>query len=202
MESAVGPIIFERFARVMGRISVQKGNSLTFHRFVYREYHQGLIKYDLLAPLLSECEQLSPSDWERFYPLTAQQLLDLNASLARLYQPPLSAAQFLDLNSIHLIRDPFDTWVERYKVYVAMKKELKDNHIFYPISVDQFLQHASVGTSTFYKFSLDSNEYDTFIEAQRQLHIQRMAPVLGPSYSMVYGAFQKERFYRYNNFII
>ncbi|MQL86471.1 hypothetical protein Taro_019010 [Colocasia esculenta] len=87
---------------VMGRILVQKGNSLAFHKFVYREYHQGHIKSDVLAPLLSECERLSPSDWERLYPLTAQQLLDLNASQARLNQPPLSAAQFLDLNSIHL----------------------------------------------------------------------------------------------------
>ncbi|MQL93652.1 hypothetical protein Taro_026293 [Colocasia esculenta] len=66
-----------------------------------------------------------------------------------------------------------------------MKKELKANQIFYPISVDQFLQHASFGTSTFYKFSLGSNEYGTFIEAQRKLHIQRMAPVMGSSYSMI-----------------
>ncbi|MQM13966.1 hypothetical protein Taro_046893, partial [Colocasia esculenta] len=125
MESAVGPIIFKRFARVMGCISVQKGNSLAFHIFVYQEYHQGHIKSDVLAPLLSECEWLSPSDWERFYPLTAQQLLDLNASLARSNQPPLSAAHFLDLNSIHLVRDPFDMWVERYKVFISMKMELK-----------------------------------------------------------------------------
>ncbi|MQM21055.1 hypothetical protein Taro_054086 [Colocasia esculenta] len=80
MESTVGPLIFERFARVMGCISVQKENSLAFHRFVYREYHQGHLKSNVLTPLLSECERLSPSDWERHYPLTAQQLLDLNAS--------------------------------------------------------------------------------------------------------------------------
>ncbi|MQM22000.1 hypothetical protein Taro_055047 [Colocasia esculenta] len=167
MESAVGPIIFERFARVMGHISVQKGNSLAFHRFVYREYNQGHIKSDVLAPILSECERLSPSDQEKLYLLTAQQLVDLNASQARSNQPPLSGAEFLDLNSIHLVRDPFDTWVERYKVYVAMKRELKANQIFYPISVDQFLQHASFGTSIFYKMSLGQNEYGTFVEAQR-----------------------------------
>ncbi|MQM07896.1 hypothetical protein Taro_040741 [Colocasia esculenta] len=38
--------------------------------------------------------------------------------------------------------------------------------------------------------SLGKDEYGTFVEAQRQLHVQRMAPVMGPSYSMVYGAFQ------------
>ncbi|MQM20476.1 hypothetical protein Taro_053496, partial [Colocasia esculenta] len=164
MESAIGPLIFERFARVMGRISVQKGNSLAFHRFIYWEYHQGHIKSDVLAPLLSECERLSPSDWERHYPLTAQQLLDLNASQARSNQPPLSAAEFLDLNSIHLVRDPFDMWVERYKVYVSMKKELKRQQIFYPISIDQFLQHASFGTSSTYKMSLGKDEYGNFME--------------------------------------
>ncbi|MQM00052.1 hypothetical protein Taro_032781 [Colocasia esculenta] len=40
--------------QVMGRISVQKGGSLSFHRFVFREYHQGHIKFDVLSPLLSE----------------------------------------------------------------------------------------------------------------------------------------------------
>ncbi|MQL84393.1 hypothetical protein Taro_016894 [Colocasia esculenta] len=111
-------------------------------------------------------------------------LLDLNASQARSNQPPLSAAEFLDLNSIHLVRDPFDMWVERYKVYVSMKKELKCQQIIYPISIDQFLQHASFGTSSTYKMSLSKDEYGNFVEAQRQLHIQRMALVVGPSYSM------------------
>ncbi|MQL92054.1 hypothetical protein Taro_024674 [Colocasia esculenta] len=150
----------------------------------------GHLKSDVLAPLLSECKRLSPSDWERHYPLTAQQLLDLNASQARSNQLPLSATEFLDLNSIHLVRDPFDMWVERYKVYVSMKKELKHQQIFYPISIDQFLQHASFGTSSTYKMSLGKDEYGNFVEAQRQLHIPRMAPIMGPSYSMVYGAFQ------------
>ncbi|MQM13062.1 hypothetical protein Taro_045983 [Colocasia esculenta] len=34
------------------------------------------------------------------------------------------------------------------------------------------------------------DEYGSFIKAQRQLHIKRMAPIMGPSYSIVYGAFQ------------
>ncbi|MQL77742.1 hypothetical protein Taro_010154 [Colocasia esculenta] len=190
MESAVGTMIFERFAMVMGRISVQKGGSVSFHIFVFREYHQGHIRSDVLAPLLSECEHLSPSEWEQLYPLIAQQLTALNVSQARSGQPPLPAAEFLDLNSIHLVRDPYETRVERYKVYMAMKKELKQHQIFYPITIDKFLQHASFSTSTFYKSSLGSNEYGSFIEAQRQLHIQRMVLVMGPSHSIVYGAFE------------
>ncbi|MQL99052.1 hypothetical protein Taro_031766 [Colocasia esculenta] len=142
-----------------------------------------------IQDIKDEFERLSPSDWERLYPLTAQQLLDLNASQARSNQPPLSAVKFLDLNSIHLVRDPFDMWVERYKVYISMKKELKHQQIFYPISIDQFLQHANFGTSNTYKTSLGKDKYGNFLEAQRQLHIQRMAPVMGPSYSIVYGAF-------------
>ncbi|MQL88568.1 hypothetical protein Taro_021137 [Colocasia esculenta] len=130
MESAVGPLIFERFARVMGRISVQKGNSLAFHRFTGKDFTLSLLSSFLISMLL------------------------------------------------------------RYKVYILMKKELKHQQIFYPISFDQFLQHASFATSSTYKMSLGKDEYGNFVEAQRQLHIQRMAPVMGPSYSIVYGAFQ------------
>ncbi|MQM16314.1 hypothetical protein Taro_049270 [Colocasia esculenta] len=72
-----------------------------------------------------ECKRLSPVDWARFYPLSAQQLDDLNASQVKINKPPVSADEFQDMNSIHLVRDPFATWVERYKVYVAMRLELK-----------------------------------------------------------------------------
>ncbi|MQM13798.1 hypothetical protein Taro_046727 [Colocasia esculenta] len=90
MDSLVGTLIFERAARVMARISVLKGRSLSFHRFVFKQYHQGYIKADILAPILSECERLSPSDWEKLYPLSAQQLRDLNASQAKSNQLLLS----------------------------------------------------------------------------------------------------------------
>ncbi|MQL69673.1 hypothetical protein Taro_001980 [Colocasia esculenta] len=139
MDSSVGSIIFERFARVMGRIKVQKGYLVAFHRFPFREYHQGHVSVDVLAPALSECERLSSTDWIRFYPLSAQQLTDINDSQAREGNPPVSAVAFLDMNSIHLVNDPFQTWVERYKVYVAMRQELKHKQIFYPITQDQFL---------------------------------------------------------------
>ncbi|MQL73504.1 hypothetical protein Taro_005862 [Colocasia esculenta] len=172
VDSAVGPIIFKRFARFMGRIQVQKGNLLAFHRFLFRDYHSGHIKSDVLAPLLFECERLSPLEWQKHYPQAAQQLFNLNLSLARSNKPTLSADEFLDLNSIHLVQDPFSIWVQRYQIYVPMKKDLKKQQIFYPISIDQFLQHASFGTSSSYKMSLGKDEYATFLEAQRQLHIQ------------------------------
>ncbi|MQM14629.1 hypothetical protein Taro_047563 [Colocasia esculenta] len=70
--------------RVMGRIKVQKGYLMAFHRFLFREYHQGHVSAEVLAPALSECERLNPKDWIRFYPLSAQQLSDLNESRARL----------------------------------------------------------------------------------------------------------------------
>ncbi|MQL77067.1 hypothetical protein Taro_009470 [Colocasia esculenta] len=49
----------------------------------HTEAIQGHVNADVIAPLLSECERLSPSEWVRFYPLSAQQLTDLNVSQAR-----------------------------------------------------------------------------------------------------------------------
>ncbi|MQM09222.1 hypothetical protein Taro_042096 [Colocasia esculenta] len=54
MESSMGTLIFERFERIMARVSIQLGKSLPFHRFVFREYYRGHIKSDILAPILSE----------------------------------------------------------------------------------------------------------------------------------------------------
>ncbi|MQM04136.1 hypothetical protein Taro_036930 [Colocasia esculenta] len=62
MESSVGSIIFERYARVLGRIKVQKGCMVSFSRFLFREYHQGHVKAEVLSPILSECERLTSSD--------------------------------------------------------------------------------------------------------------------------------------------
>ncbi|MQM06920.1 hypothetical protein Taro_039752 [Colocasia esculenta] len=116
MDSSVGTLIFERAARVMARLFVQDDRDLSFPRFVFRQYLQGHIKADVLAPILSECERLSPEEWTKLYPLSAQQLGDLNASQASSNQPPLSPGEFLDANSLHLIRDSYLTWVERYKL--------------------------------------------------------------------------------------
>ncbi|MQM18090.1 hypothetical protein Taro_051075, partial [Colocasia esculenta] len=128
MESSVGSIIFERFARVMGRIKVQKGCLVAFPRFLFREYHQGHVSAEVLAPILSECERLTSSAWSKFYPLSAQQLFEINEAQARDGKPAISPATFLDMNSIHLVDDPFKVWEERYKVYMAMHKALRDNH--------------------------------------------------------------------------
>ncbi|MQM12999.1 hypothetical protein Taro_045919 [Colocasia esculenta] len=123
MESSVGSIIFERFARVMGRIRVQKGCLVAFPRFLFREYHQGNVSAKVLAPILSECERLTSSEWSKFYPLSAQQLFALNEALAREGKLAISPATFLDMNSIHLVNDPFKVWEERYKCFPSVVKE-------------------------------------------------------------------------------
>ncbi|MQL73690.1 hypothetical protein Taro_006056 [Colocasia esculenta] len=42
----------------MGRIKVQKGYLVAFHRFLFREYHQGHVSAEVLASALSECESI------------------------------------------------------------------------------------------------------------------------------------------------
>ncbi|MQM09662.1 hypothetical protein Taro_042539 [Colocasia esculenta] len=167
-----------------------QGHSLKKQFFAQSCYHRGLIKSDVLAPLLSECERLSPSEWEKHYHQAAQQLDTLNSSLIRSGKPSLSVEEFLDLNSINLVQDPFAIWIERYKVYEPLKRELHQHKIFYPISIDRFLQHASFGTTSLYRSSFGKDEYANFIEAQRQLHIQRLLPDMGPSYNISWGAFK------------
>ncbi|MQM01909.1 hypothetical protein Taro_034674 [Colocasia esculenta] len=154
MDSSVGTLIFERAARVMARLFVQDGRDLSFPRFVFRQYLQGHIKADVLAPILSEFERLSPEELMKLYPLSAQQLGDLNASPASSNQPPLSPGDFLDANSLHLIRDSYLTWVERYKVFFALKKELRSLQIAYPLKVEAFLRFASFGAFLPYKVAL------------------------------------------------
>ncbi|MQM22856.1 hypothetical protein Taro_055915 [Colocasia esculenta] len=156
MDSSVGTLIFERAARVMARLFVQDGRDLSFPRFVFRQYLQGHIKADVLAPILSECERLSPEEWTKLYPLSAQQLSDLNTSQASSNQPPLSPGEFLDANSLHLIQDSYLTWVERYKVFFALKKELRSLQIDYPLKIEAFLRFASFGSFLTYKLALGS----------------------------------------------
>ncbi|MQM16658.1 hypothetical protein Taro_049616 [Colocasia esculenta] len=105
-------------------------------------------------------------------------------------KPPLSAEAFLDLNSINLAQEPYAQWVARYTLFVALKKDLLLHQIYYPIKINQFLRFASFGSFTSFKVSLGNDEYGTFIDAQRQLHIKRMLPDMGSSYSITFGAFQ------------
>ncbi|MQM22265.1 hypothetical protein Taro_055315 [Colocasia esculenta] len=184
MESSIGSIIFERFARVMGRIKVQKDCLVAFPRLLFREYHQGHVSAEVLAPILSECERLTSSEWSKFYPLSAQQLFEINEAQAREGKPAISPATFLDMNSIHLVDDPFKVWEERYKVYVAMYKALRDNHNHYPVTMDQFLTRASFGTHRFLKTNMDKNAYADLLYQHLDLHLKRMASTMGPSYSL------------------
>ncbi|MQL97803.1 hypothetical protein Taro_030505 [Colocasia esculenta] len=121
-----------------------------------KQYLQGHIKADVLAPILSECERLSPEEWTKLYPLSAQQLGDLNASQASSNHPPLSPNEFLDANSLHLIRDSYLTWVERYKVFFALKKELRSLQLAYPLKIEAFLRFASFGSFLTFKLALGS----------------------------------------------
>ncbi|MQL71658.1 hypothetical protein Taro_003976 [Colocasia esculenta] len=190
MDSSVGPVIFERFAHVMERISAQQGRLPSFHRFLFREFHLGHITSEVLAPLLSKSERLSPSEWEKHYNQSALQLATLNSSLFKAGKPTLSAEAFLDLNSINLVQEPYAQWVERYKLFVALKKDLLQHQIHYPIKINQFLRFARFGSFLSFKVSLGKDEYGTFIDVQRHLLIKRMLPDMGSSYSIAFGAFQ------------
>ncbi|MQM15167.1 hypothetical protein Taro_048107 [Colocasia esculenta] len=113
LDSSAGSHAFERFARVMGRLSAQQGRLPSFQRFIFREYHLGHISSEILASLISECERLSPTDWERHYHQSALQLESMNSSLVRAGKPTISAEAFLDLNSINLVQEQYVQWAER-----------------------------------------------------------------------------------------
>ncbi|MQM13200.1 hypothetical protein Taro_046123 [Colocasia esculenta] len=182
MESSVGTLIFERVARVMARLFMQDGCDLSFPRFVFRQYLQGHIKADVLAPILSECERLSPEEWQKLYPLSAQQLSNLNASQASSNQPLLSPGEFLDANSLHLIRDSYLTWVERYKVFFALKQELRSLQIDYPLKIEAFLQFASFGSFLTYKLALGhAKKYTKVTQANVGKHYLSEAFILSRS---------------------
>ncbi|MQM00002.1 hypothetical protein Taro_032733 [Colocasia esculenta] len=151
---------------------------------------QGHVSAEVLAPILSECERLTSSEWSKFYPLSAQQLLDINEAQAREGKPAISPATFLDMNSIHLVDDPFKVWEERYKVYVALHKALRANHNHYPVTMDQFLSCASFGTRRFLKMTLDKDAYADLLYQHLDLHLKWMASTMGPSYSIPFGVFK------------
>ncbi|MQL78473.1 hypothetical protein Taro_010899 [Colocasia esculenta] len=161
-----------------------------FEEGILREYYQGHVSAEVLAPILSECERVTSSDWSKFYPLSAQQLFEINEAQVREGKPAISPATFLDMNSIHLFDDPFKVWEERYKVYVALHKALRDNHNHYPVTMDQFLTCASFGTRRFLKMSMDKNAYADLLYQHLDLHLKRMASTMGPSYSVSFGVFK------------
>ncbi|MQL96594.1 hypothetical protein Taro_029281 [Colocasia esculenta] len=98
--------------------------------------------------------RLTSDEWLKHYPLSAQQLSDLNASQAQANLPPLTPGDFLDANSRHLIRNTFAVWLERFKIFHDLKKELQSHQIFYPIKMDKFLLFAIFGSFSTFKIAL------------------------------------------------
>ncbi|MQL71576.1 hypothetical protein Taro_003887 [Colocasia esculenta] len=168
-----------------------KGRMPSFLQFIFREYHSGRISSQVLAPLISECEMLSPTVWEMLYKEPHLQLQAINSSLIRQAKPILSAEAFLDLNSINLIQEIYVQWAARYTAFYALKKDLLDQKIFYPISLDRFLHRASFGKSTYFRFILNRDQYGEFLEEQQQLYIQRITPAMGSSFSVAPGVFHQ-----------
>ncbi|MQM23604.1 hypothetical protein Taro_056670 [Colocasia esculenta] len=190
-DSDAGSHAFDMFAKKMGRMSAKQGRMPSFLRFIFREYHSGRISSQVLAPLISECERLSPSVWETLYKEPHLQLQAINSSLICQAKPILSAEAFLDLNSINPIQEIYVQWAAKYTAFYALKKDLLDQKIFYPISLDRFLHRASFGKSTYFRFILDRDQYGEFLEEQRQLYIQRITPAMGSSFSVAPGVFHK-----------
>ncbi|MQM23587.1 hypothetical protein Taro_056653 [Colocasia esculenta] len=146
------------FSRQMGRLSAKLGRLPSFLRFIFREYHSGPISSQTLAPLISECERLTPTIWETLYKEPHLQLQAINCSLVRQAKPILSAEAFMDLNSINPIQEIYVQWAARYTAFHALKQDLLDQKIFYPISLDRFLHRASFGKSTYFRFILDPHQ--------------------------------------------
>ncbi|MQM23345.1 hypothetical protein Taro_056409 [Colocasia esculenta] len=157
-DSDAGSHALDMFARQMGRMSAKQGRLPSFLRFIFREYHSGRISSQTLAPLISECERLTSSEWEILYQASHQQLEAINKDLVSQRKPTLSAETFLDLNSITPIQEIYVVWASRYSAFYAMKKDLLDHKIHYPISLDRFLHRASFGkrTNIFCKGSVDT----------------------------------------------
>ncbi|MQL90200.1 hypothetical protein Taro_022779 [Colocasia esculenta] len=190
-DSDAGSHAFDMFAKQMGRMSAKQGRMPSFLQFIFREYHSGCISSQVLAPLISECERLSPTIWETLYKEPHLQLQAINSSLVRQDKPILSAEAFIDLNSINPIQEIYVQWAARYTAFYALKQDLLDQKLFYPISLDRFLHRASFGKSTYFRFILDKDQYEEFLEEQRQLYIQRISPAMGSSFSVVPGVFRQ-----------
>jgi len=188
-DSDAGSHALDMFARQMGRMSAKQGRSPSFLRFIFREYHSGRMSSQTLAPLISECERLTSSEWKLLYQASYQQLEAVNSDLVRQRKPTLSAEAFMDLNSIAPLPELYAVWAARYSAFYALKQDLLTQQLHYPISLDRFLHRASFGKSTYYRFILDKTQYGEFLEQQRQLYIQRNIPSMGPSFSVASGVF-------------
>ncbi|MQM14604.1 hypothetical protein Taro_047538 [Colocasia esculenta] len=190
-DSDAGSHAFDMFAKQMSRMSAKQNRMPSFLRFIFREYHSGRISSQVLAPLISECERLTPSVWGTLYKEPHLQLQAINSSLSRQAKPILSAEAFMDLNSINPIQEIYVQWAARYTAFYALKQDLIDQKLFYPISLDRFLHRASFGKSTYFRFILDPDQYAEFLDQQRNLYIQRALPSMGHNFSVASGVFQQ-----------
>ncbi|MQL74066.1 hypothetical protein Taro_006414 [Colocasia esculenta] len=154
-DSDAGSHAIDMFTKKMGKMSANQGRMPSFLRFIFREYHSGRISSQVLAPLISECERLSPTVWETLYKEPHLQLQAINSSLIRHAKPIISAEAFMDLNSINPIPEIYVQWAARYTAFYALKKDLLDQKILYPISLDRFLHRVSFGRSIYFRFILD-----------------------------------------------
>ncbi|MQM06352.1 hypothetical protein Taro_039173 [Colocasia esculenta] len=190
-DSDAGSHAFDMFAKQMGRMSAKQSRLPSFLRFIFREYHSGRISSQILAPLISECERLTTPVWTLIYRETNLQLEAINSSLVHQNKPSLSAEAFMDLNFINPIQEIYVQWAARYTAFFALKQDLIDQKIFYPISLDRFLHRASFGKSTYFRFILDPDQYSEFLDQQRALYIQRATQSMGPNFSVASGVFQQ-----------
>ncbi|MQM19346.1 hypothetical protein Taro_052348 [Colocasia esculenta] len=71
-----------------------------------------------------------------------------------------------------------------------MRQDMKHMQIFYPVTLDQFLACASFAKVSFFKMDMDRDSYADFLEKQLALHLCRMAPSMGPTYSISLGVFK------------
>ncbi|MQM01019.1 hypothetical protein Taro_033771 [Colocasia esculenta] len=55
----------------------------------------------------------------------------------------------------------------------------------------RFLHRASFKKSTYFRFILDKDQYEEFLEEQRQLYIQKISPAMGSSFSVAPGVFRQ-----------
>ncbi|MQM02038.1 hypothetical protein Taro_034798 [Colocasia esculenta] len=157
------------------------------------EFEEGILRYinNLPEVQLSQFKRAISALAPAISHTSNVQLIALNEAQASEGKHAVSPATFLDMNFIHLVNDPFKVWEERYKVYVALLKALRDNLNHYPVTMDQFLSCASFGKSSTLRMTMDRSSYIDLLDKHYQLHLKKMAPTMGPNYSIAVGDFKQ-----------
>ncbi|MQL84523.1 hypothetical protein Taro_017032 [Colocasia esculenta] len=107
--------------------------------------------------------------------------ISLNCKAKSILCCSLSKKEF---NRISACKSTMEMWEKLRNTYEGTNK-VKETRIDILVT-----QNESFGYFLFFKQSLDREEYADFLEDQRQLHIKRMLPDMGPSYSIASGVFQ------------